>query len=283
MPRSNAGVSSRGMPLSKMMQASAPRSSAARKWTIESPPISSSPSKATRTLTGSAPSSASEPGGLEDEIGVALVVDGAPRVQVAVADLGLERVGLPEVERRRRLDVEVAVEEDGRRLVRARGGADLPDRERMPVRVDELGLAAGRADELAHPLAGARGRRLRAPRPRSRSGCGATRRARRARRGRAGRSSTAESTVRTPTASPARVNVIAYPGRRARDLPRRLAGRGRSTPGRPDRHARGAAHRRRDDPPRRRHARRRRAGRGGRALAPRHLGAPAAAGARPSD
>ena len=52
---------------------------------------------------------------LEQQVGVALVVGGAPRVQVAVADLRLERGRLPEVERRRRLHVEVAVEEDGRR------------------------------------------------------------------------------------------------------------------------------------------------------------------------
>ena len=62
MPRvamSNAGRSRAIMPLSKITAASAPRSSAARNSTIECPPVSSSPSQAKRTLTGSSPARAS--------------------------------------------------------------------------------------------------------------------------------------------------------------------------------------------------------------------------------
>ena len=40
-----------------------------------------------------------QPGGLQREVGVALVVHGAAAVQVAVSKLGLERIRLPEVER----------------------------------------------------------------------------------------------------------------------------------------------------------------------------------------
>ena len=62
------------MPASKMMQASAPRPSSATQSTIEWPPVSSSPSHATRTFTGSAPSAAKQRGGLQEEVEVALVV-----------------------------------------------------------------------------------------------------------------------------------------------------------------------------------------------------------------
>ena len=55
----NAGMSRAIMPLSKITPASAPRSSASRKSTIEWPPVSSSPSQQKRTLTGSSPASAS--------------------------------------------------------------------------------------------------------------------------------------------------------------------------------------------------------------------------------
>ena len=57
--RLNAGTSRRIMPLSKMIAASAPRSSASRNSTIEWPPVSSSPSQQKRTLTGSSPGGAS--------------------------------------------------------------------------------------------------------------------------------------------------------------------------------------------------------------------------------
>ena len=55
----NAGSPRRIMLESKTTAASAPRSSAARKSTIECPPVSSSPSQQTRTLTGSSPAAAS--------------------------------------------------------------------------------------------------------------------------------------------------------------------------------------------------------------------------------
>ena len=68
-------------------------------------------------------------GGREQQVELALVVDRAAAVEVAVAELRLERIALPELERRRRLHVEVAVAEDGRRRP-ASGGGDLADRER---------------------------------------------------------------------------------------------------------------------------------------------------------
>ena len=55
----NAGIPRPIIELSKITAASAPRSSSARKSTIEWPPISSSPSQAKRTLTGSSPAAAS--------------------------------------------------------------------------------------------------------------------------------------------------------------------------------------------------------------------------------
>ena len=91
--------------------------------------------------------------GGEQHVQLALVVDGAAAVEVAVADLGLERRRVPQLERVGRLHVEVAVAEDGRRAVGVRRRADLADRERLPVPVDDLALAARGADEVAHPLA----------------------------------------------------------------------------------------------------------------------------------
>src|SRR3954469_6374967 len=49
----------------------------------------------------------------------------------------------------------MAVAENGRRALGPVRGTDLADRERLPVPVDDLALAAGRAHEVAHPLAGA--------------------------------------------------------------------------------------------------------------------------------
>ena len=94
-----------------------------------------------------------QPRGLQEEVRVPLVVDGAASVEPAVPELRLERIRLPEVERRGRLDVEVPVEEDGRRLVGAVRGGDLTDGERERVRGDELGPAAGCPHEVPHPLA----------------------------------------------------------------------------------------------------------------------------------
>ena len=56
----------------------------------------------------------------QDEPELALVVGDAAPVRPLAADVELERVGLPELERRRRLDVEVVVDEDGRRVARRR-------------------------------------------------------------------------------------------------------------------------------------------------------------------
>ena len=64
--------------------------------------------------------------GLEVHEDLALVVGGAARVDLAVADRGLERRRLPQVERIDRLDVVVAVEQDRRRALR-----------RQPVAVDD--------------------------------------------------------------------------------------------------------------------------------------------------
>ena len=72
---------------------------------------------------------------LEQEVRVALVVDGSAPVEVAVADLGLERLGFPEVERRGRLHVEVPVQEDGRRPLRSVRSRDLADHERRGLRL----------------------------------------------------------------------------------------------------------------------------------------------------
>src|SRR5581483_9502108 len=82
---------------------------------------------------------------------LALVVGGAARVQVPVANLRLEWVAVPELERVRRLHVEVAVAEDRRRAV-ARRGANLADRERLAVPVDELGFASRLPQQPADPL-----------------------------------------------------------------------------------------------------------------------------------
>ena len=86
---------------------------------------------------------------------LALVVCDAARVEPLVPDRRLERVRLPELERRRRLHVEVAVGEDRRRARGAVRGRDLAHDERpLPVR-DELGFAAAAADLLRDPLGGA--------------------------------------------------------------------------------------------------------------------------------
>ena len=58
VPVQNCGTSRRSIPPSKITHTSAPRSSAFTQSTIDMPPISSSPSEATRMFTGSAPSSA---------------------------------------------------------------------------------------------------------------------------------------------------------------------------------------------------------------------------------
>ena len=84
---------------------------------------------------------------------LALVVGHAAGVQPLVANRRLERIAVPELERRRRLHVEVAVDEDRRRVAIARGRGNLPDDERLRVRLLQLRLAARTTDEVANPLA----------------------------------------------------------------------------------------------------------------------------------
>src|SRR2546430_12995348 len=93
-------------------------------------------------------------GGLEEEVRVALVVDRAARVEVAVADLRLEGRRVPEIERRRRLDVEMAVEDHRRRGRAAVRGRNLAERERLCVRLDQLCRAPRPPHEVAHPRSG---------------------------------------------------------------------------------------------------------------------------------
>ena len=90
--------------------------------------------------------------GRQHHVQLALVVGDSTRVEPAVALDERERIGLPQVERRRGLDVEVAVAEDGRRLVGAGRGAHLADHERLARRLDELRFAAGGHDHVPHPL-----------------------------------------------------------------------------------------------------------------------------------
>ena len=57
---------------------------------------------------------------LQEHEELALVVGDAASVEPFVAKRRFERVGLPQLERRRRLDVEVPVTDDGRRVAVAR-------------------------------------------------------------------------------------------------------------------------------------------------------------------
>ncbi len=93
---------------------------------------------------------------LQEHVQLALVVDDAAAEEPTVTLDERERLGVPELERIRRLDVEVPVAEDRRRAFRAGRGADLADHERpLPPR-HELCLASRAADMLRHP---GRGRR----------------------------------------------------------------------------------------------------------------------------
>src|SRR6185437_301075 len=83
-----------------------------------------------------------------------LVVGDTPTVEVPVADLGLERRRLPEIERVLGLDVEVAVAEHRGGCVGVARSAQLADGQRLAVPVDQLRLTAGGAQQPAHPLAG---------------------------------------------------------------------------------------------------------------------------------
>ena len=93
-------------------------------------------------------------GRLQQKVELALVVGDASGVEPLAPDRRLERRALPQLERRRRLDVEVAVDEHCRRGVGVRRRAQLADRQRPLAVVDELARPAGAAHERAEPLAG---------------------------------------------------------------------------------------------------------------------------------
>ena len=93
-------------------------------------------------------------GGLELHVELPLVVGDPAPIQTPVPNGRLEWIGFPELERRRRLDVEVSVADHRRALAVPRRRGDLAERQRMPLPVDELCVAAGAAHEVAHPLAG---------------------------------------------------------------------------------------------------------------------------------
>jgi hypothetical protein len=94
--------------------------------------------------------------GAEQHVQLPLVVGDAAAVEVLAADLRLERRRFPQVERIGRLHVEVAVAQHGRRALGVARRADLADRERRSVPVDQTALTAGAANQITHPLAGLR-------------------------------------------------------------------------------------------------------------------------------
>ena len=90
--------------------------------------------------------------GLQQDVQLALVVHDAARVEPAVALLERIRIRLPELERVRRLDVDVPVDEHrGRRAVRRR---DVADDQRLCVGRDDFGCPARPAHELGEPVGG---------------------------------------------------------------------------------------------------------------------------------
>ena len=107
---------------------------------------------------------------LDEDEHVPLVVRDAARVQAAVALRELERRRLPELERIRRLHVEVRVAEDRRRATPALRGGELADDERPRAPRNELGLAAAVADARRDPVRRGLDVALRAPCRRSRTG-----------------------------------------------------------------------------------------------------------------
>ena len=74
---------------------------------------------------------------------------------IAVTDLGLERVALPQLEGVRRRHIEMPITEDGRRVAVTARCPYFPDRQRLAVPVDELALTARLTHPRADPLAGA--------------------------------------------------------------------------------------------------------------------------------
>src|SRR5436190_11374025 len=90
--------------------------------------------------------------GLQQDVQLALVVDDPARVEPAGALLQRERVGLPQIERIGRLDVDMPVDEHRRgRPVRRR---QVADDQRLRVGRDDLGRPAGAPHELGEPVGG---------------------------------------------------------------------------------------------------------------------------------
>ena len=93
-----------------------------------------------------------ELGRLQQREELALVVCDAACVVPAVALRELERRRVPELERRRRLHVEVSVDHHRRRVGAVRVRRDVADDEIALAAADELGLAADALHVVAHPL-----------------------------------------------------------------------------------------------------------------------------------
>ncbi len=179
-----AGTPRRSIAESKMMQASAPRSSLLEEVddrvaadlflaVAREAQVDRQPAFGREQLRA-----------LEQRPELALVVRDAARVQPLAAHGRLERLALPELERRRRLHVEVAVDEDRRRVCGSPLDARIsPTTSGCVSPGSTSAVAAGATDEVRAPTPPPRARAARARDPRSRSGCAATPRARRARPG----------------------------------------------------------------------------------------------------
>ena len=87
----------------------------------------------------------------DERIQLTFVVRDPAPVVPAVALGELERRRLPELERRRRLDVEVAVDHDGRRVAVPRARGDLAEHELPLAERGHLRLATGTLDEIREP------------------------------------------------------------------------------------------------------------------------------------
>ena len=158
------GTSRRDMPPSSTSAASAPRSSCSTQSTTECPPTSSSAvEREADGSPGSSPAAARSSRRLEQHEEVRLVVGDAAGDEPAVTLGELEGVGLPELERVGRLDVEVRVAEDGRRGTGAGRRGDLADDERPLAPLIDSAVAARRTDPLGDPVRRTARRRPRAP------------------------------------------------------------------------------------------------------------------------
>src|SRR4029079_5114479 len=97
---------------------------------------------------------AEELGRLEEREELSLVVGDSPRVVPTVPFSELERRRLPELERRRRLHVEVPVDHDRQSLRALRTRRDVADDQITLTHWHELRLAAGSLHEVPHPFGG---------------------------------------------------------------------------------------------------------------------------------